>query len=217
MNFLTVKSHPSTQLNRLKRSATDVSLQNDLKLLEYFRLFCQGKGDRTVAACECKDGKRGPRGKSGPKGEKGENGLHGFPGPIGPRGLRGEKGDKGQKGDAGPRGYPGQSVEKPRFTATPRKTTVRQGSAATFTCSAAGYPQPIIKWYHKNALVQSSKKFRVLADGAGLQINDVRGNDYGQVKCVASNVIGKVESQALLTVHGRINLIVISYIYFLVV
>eukprot|EP00112_Aurelia_sp_Birch-Aquarium-sp1_P014710 Seg319.10 transcript_id=Seg319.10/GoldUCD/mRNA.D3Y31 product=Peroxidasin protein_id=Seg319.10/GoldUCD/D3Y31 len=203
----TVKSYPSTHLNRLKRSAIGVRQQNDQELLEYIKLFCQGKVDskvkydRTVASCKCKDGRRGPRGKSGPKGEKGEDGLHGSRGPTGPRGLRGEKGDKGQRGDAGPRGHPGQSVEKPRFTTTPKKTTVQQGAVATFTCSATGHPKPIIKWYHKNALIKSSKKFTVLAGGAGLQINDVRGNDYGQVKCVASNVIGTVESYALLTVQ----------------
>ena len=179
------------------------------RLLEYFMLLRQ---NRTTVSCKCNDGKRGPRGKSGPKGEKGENGRSGTQGPTGPRGLRGANGDKGQKGETGQRGYPGQSVEEPRLITAPKNMTLLQGSVATFTCKATGYPDPILKWFHRNVFIKNSKKFMVLPGGVGLQISDVRGNDRGDVKCVASNVIGRVESHALLTVHGMIFIISYSYL-----
>ncbi len=144
-------------------------------------------------------GRRGRRGKAGPRGLKGDRGEIGLPGPKGPVGLKGEKGEAGQ------RGPPGISVEKTRITSKPSNVTVNEGSIATFTCEATGYPKPDITWLHNNKKITGSNiKIKVI-DDIGIEVQNVSKRDRGTVTCIADNILGKDEASAKLFVHSEFD------------
>ena len=165
---------------------------------------CSGKNITQSVVC-----KEGRRGKPGPRGLKGEQGLPGVDGSPGIKGAPGSKGAKGEKGDAGPRGPPGTSLEKPRISVPLSDTVKLEGSVATFVCEAKGYPKPEIEWEIRSTKVSSSTSKVQLIRGAKLQINSVKEDDAGEIKCKAGNILGVEESKARLIVHCK-QLIFIS-------
>ena len=148
----------------------------------------------------CKGGKRG---KAGPRGPKGDTGAAGLPGARGLKGDTGLKGTKGDKGDTGPRGPPGRSIEKPQITAKPDNVTAVEKSVATFFCKAEGHPLPDMEWQMNNKKVDSNSSRIDIIGSNGLQINNVRVDDAGTVKCVSTNFFGRDEASARLIVHSR--------------
>lgn len=167
-----------------------------LNLLKNTTLACHGGAGKTKAMV-CKEGRRG---KPGPRGLKGDRGL---PGQQGSPGKSGSTGPKGDKGDAGPRGPPGKSVEAPKINVPLRDATGKEGSVATFVCEAEGYPKPVITWKFNNTTVSNStSKIQLIAEN-GLQINNIREEDTGEIVCKAVNVLGAAESRARLIVYGK--------------
>ena len=146
---------------------------------------------------ETKVCKRGPRGKSGPKGSKGNTGSPGA------KGERGSRGEKGEKGDVGPRGPPGLSVEKPRVDLDPQNATVHNGSMATFSCKAEGYPQPKIQWKLNGKPMSSYGRVTLWNNGENLEIADISDQDNGEITCVAENIMGSARASTTIAVQGK--------------
>ena len=160
--------------------------------------------NRTVV---CRQGQRGQPGEPGPRGPKGDSGLVGLPGPPGRLGARGQPGivgQKGAKGEQGPRGLSGPFLDKPRITSRPQDATVREGSVATFTCEAEGYPRADIKWYFKNTTVATTSSKLQLIGNSSLQINNASiSDDSEEIKCEAVNILGQDSAVARLYVLGE--------------
>lgn len=140
---------------------------------------------------------RGPRGKPGPMGKKGEMGRPGLKGEIG------NKGAKGDRGEPGPRGPPGLSVEEPSFKEIPQNMKITEGSVATFTCKARGYPEPKIKWTHNNKPISFHLRATLGNNNRSLQITNLTENDQGLIRCIAENIMGSVMAHADLEVHCK--------------
>ena len=153
------------------------------------------KGENGVRGRRGHRGKAGPMGPKGPKGQRGERGLQGDIGPIGLPGPQGPKGDRGEKGD------PGRSISIPIITSPPMSKTVMKFDSLTMTCEAKGNPNPSITWYFHGRSIDKSR-FQEVGE-TGFAMNSVLFSDRGKITCRAKNILGEVNSTALLTVWGK--------------
>ena len=150
-------------------------------------------------------GKQGQRGKAGPrgyKGDRGETGSHGL------QGVHGKPGQKGEKGAQGLRGPPGLSIAKTKITVKPADIVVLEGSIATFSCEADGYPHPIVTWLLNNKSIHASGKNYRMIGNVGLEIEGVTQKDHGSVTCISNNVIGEDRATAELSILGGYKTII---------
>ncbi len=69
------------------------------------------------------------------------------------------------------------------------------------TCKAAGFPKPLLTWYHGNTLLRNTSRLTLGADGS-LVLNMVNINDDGSYKCSAQNVAGNNVAIVDVIVHG---------------
>jgi len=186
-----------TIVSVLKRKSPE-QLKHDREKRQLHAILC-GKLDKQAKlghpCVETKVCKRGPRGKSGPKGSKGNTGSPGA------KGERGSRGEKGEKGDVGPRGPPGLSVEKPRVDLDPQNATVHNGSMATFSCKAEGYPQPKIQWKLNGKPMSSYGRVTLWNNGENLEIADISDQDNGEITCVAENIMGSARASTTIAVQ----------------
>lgn len=183
----------SLQLNLLS------SISKSVELLKSNIMAChKNSGDKTII---CREGKRGKAGPRGEKGERGSQGQHGSKGQSGISGTKGEKGNRGAKGE------PGLSMKKPEMIAKLSSTETREGSSATFTCTAKGNPKPTIEWTVSGTRVSKrTERFKLIGENA-LEISSLQASDSGEVKCVAKNFIGSAESIAMLGVICEFNFV----------
>ena len=148
--------------------------------------------------------RRGQRGKQENKGDQGimgspgKSGKQGIMGPVGPAG---EAGPKGQKGDMGPagmpgtKGDPGESISAPTAVVSPVTLTVNESGSASFQCSVAGNPKPIVVWSKLNS---QSAVF-----GGISRLRNLKGSDAGVYNCSATNILGQAHSVGRLEVNGE--------------
>ena len=157
-------------------------------------------------------GQKGSRGRKGRTGNKGDQGIMGPPGKsgkqgaVGPTGPRGLPGPKGQTGDTGPagipgaKGEPGESISVPTVAVSPTKLTVNEGGTASFQCSASGNPEPTVVW----SKLDKQSDIKQSADSGGkLTLQSVTESTSGKYKCLASNILGRVEALVQLEVNGK--------------
>ena len=72
----------------------------------------------------------------------------------------------------------------------------------TFVCQATGFPTPQISWLHngQNISQTTDERFQVgitEAGGSRLSITQLRGNDSGSIKCIASSMVDIPNEQPL--------------------
>ncbi|XP_076863355.1 protogenin B [Brachyhypopomus gauderio] len=88
------------------------------------------------------------------------------------------------------------------FVTQPSPVVVTEGSVARFACSVNARPPAIITWeVNQRALPLETERITVLPNGA-LQIHEVKPEDAGIYRCVATNIANRVKSrEAMLTVN----------------
>ncbi|XP_007244471.4 protogenin B isoform X2 [Astyanax mexicanus] len=88
------------------------------------------------------------------------------------------------------------------FLTQPSPVVVREGSVARFACSVSASPPAIITWeFNQRALPLETERITVLPNGV-LQIHEVRAEDAGVYRCVATNIANRLRSgEAMLTVN----------------
>ncbi len=77
-----------------------------------------------------------------------------------------------------------------------------------FVLQVSGNPQPLITWLRNDEVLQAeSKDYVQKYDGqtATLTIEDVMTDDSGDIKIVAENTVGRVESVCRLQVEGKFS------------
>ena len=80
--------------------------------------------------------------------------------------------------------------------------TLNEGDNAVFICSVTGEPDPIIRWYFNDGLLEDDTTKYIIATYE-LQILDVQSSDVGAYTCNATNVVSSVTSSGILTVRGK--------------
>ena len=79
-----------------------------------------------------------------------------------------------------------------------------QGSSVTFSSDANGIPEPTFSWSKDGSAVTASDRIRLSANSKQLSITNVNGTDSGEYRCVATNSVRTVYSNAAtLTVHCK--------------
>ena len=79
-----------------------------------------------------------------------------------------------------------------------------QGLSVTFSSDANGVPEPTFSWTKDGSAVTANERISFLADKKQLRIPNVTGTDSGVYRCVATNSVRTVESNAAtLTVHCK--------------
>ncbi|KAK3558832.1 hypothetical protein QTP86_028730 [Hemibagrus guttatus] len=88
------------------------------------------------------------------------------------------------------------------FVTQPSPVVVNEGSVARFVCSVNANPPAIITWeVNQKVLPLETERIAVLPNGV-LQIHEVKLEDAGLYRCVASNAASQLSSrEALLTVN----------------
>ncbi len=83
---------------------------------------------------------------------------------------------------------------------------MNEGSTATFTCEATGYPKPDITWLHNNKKLTGSRRNVKIIDDIGLEIQNVLPSHNGTFTCIADNILGKDEALVKLVVLSEFEL-----------
>ena len=79
-----------------------------------------------------------------------------------------------------------------------------QGSSVTFSSEANGVPEPTFSWSKDRSAVTANDRIRLSADNKELSITNVKRTESGEYRCVATNSVGAVYSNAAtLTVHCK--------------
>ncbi|XP_027884667.1 protogenin B-like [Xiphophorus couchianus] len=88
------------------------------------------------------------------------------------------------------------------FESHPVSLVVSEGSVARFSCAVTSSPPATITWeFNQSTLPLQTDRLTVLLNGV-LQIHNVRLEDAGKYRCVATNIGSRLKSrEATLTVH----------------
>ena len=79
-----------------------------------------------------------------------------------------------------------------------------QGSSVTLSSDANGVPEPTFSWTKDGSAVTADNRIRLSADNKELSLSNVNGTDSGEYRCVATNSVEVVSSDAAtLTVHCK--------------
>lgn len=100
-----------------------------------------------------------------------------------------------------------ETGDAPHFTKNISSQTVNEGKILVLECEVKGFPMPKISWYHDKRLIRESRNFKLInVDEIGLTqltIFEIFKDDEGEIKCVAENKYGKVETKAKIDVIGN--------------
>ncbi|XP_077468235.1 cell adhesion molecule-related/down-regulated by oncogenes isoform X1 [Stigmatopora argus] len=77
------------------------------------------------------------------------------------------------------------------------------GSAARFSCVAAGNPTPNVTWLFNGETITASRRVRISAKG--LVIQEAVPSDQGVYQCLLDNGVGSAQSSGMLTVQTESN------------
>ncbi|TKR80926.1 hypothetical protein L596_014897 [Steinernema carpocapsae] len=98
-------------------------------------------------------------------------------------------------------------LEEPRIEGPNimRRIQTNAGRAATISCPATGSPEPTISWLRNGRALEKneSDRFMLLNGGRQLQIADTRASDAARYTCIATNIVGAADLDALLTVVDK--------------
>ncbi|XP_071802833.1 hemicentin-1-like isoform X2 [Asterias amurensis] len=82
----------------------------------------------------------------------------------------------------------------------PNDIAVRIGSRARLTCTVNSYPPAIITWSKDGEAINPANGMAVQTDGS-LVIDQVQESDSGSYVCTATNVVGHLTREVVLTIH----------------
>ena len=96
-------------------------------------------------------------------------------------------------------------IEEPAFTTHPKNhQKLREGVNITFSSDANGIPEPTFTWTKDGSAVTANDRISLSADNKQLSLTNVNRTDSGEYRCVATNSVGTVNSNAAtLTVHCK--------------
>ena len=77
---------------------------------------------------------------------------------------------------------------------------VNETNTASFQCEVEGNPEPKVTWLKQNSSLLADK--RVVPSRSGLIITDVTSQVEGIYTCIATNILGEIDSSAKLSVQG---------------
>ena len=115
----------------------------------------------------------------------------------------------------------------PVIIAAPEDVTDIQGEIAVFTCNATGRPRPNITWWRRDndrstfQLIEVMNKLAIESESFGVErerastliVLDIQPSDAGVYSCQAENEVDIDEENATLTVHGKLDLSVITTVF----
>lgn len=96
-------------------------------------------------------------------------------------------------------------AEVPSIKTMPADTKVAEETDVTIPCQVEGKPQPTVKWYRGNQLLEGDR-YTVLPSG-DLVINAALKRDGGMYSCRAKNRFGDAEASAQLVVRKKTQII----------
>ena len=86
-----------------------------------------------------------------------------------------------------------------------------QSANVTLSCVISGEPVPIITWYYQQNLITDSTDYSIITTtningsvSSQLTIINITPNDSGQYTCNASNVIGYITTNGMITIYGEL-------------
>ncbi|XP_077188775.1 hemicentin-1 isoform X2 [Paroedura picta] len=88
--------------------------------------------------------------------------------------------------------------DPPKAIVSPKNQTFTKGSEVSISCSATGYPKPMIVWTHNDMFIMGSHRYRLTPEGT-LIIRNAVPKDAGLYGCLASNTAGTVQETSILT------------------
>ncbi|KAK0404397.1 hypothetical protein QR680_017438 [Steinernema hermaphroditum] len=98
-------------------------------------------------------------------------------------------------------------LEEPRIEGPNimRRIQTNAGRTATIVCPATGSPEPTISWLRNGKALEkgTSERFVLLDGGRQLQIVDARASDAARYTCIATNVVGTADLDALLIIVAK--------------
>ena len=96
-------------------------------------------------------------------------------------------------------------IEQPAFTTHPKNPEIfREGGSITFSSDANGIPEPTFSWTKDGSEVTADDRISLSADKKQLSLTNVNRTDSGEYRCVATNSVRTVYSDAAtLTVHCK--------------
>ncbi len=101
-----------------------------------------------------------------------------------------------------------EDMEAPQFITELTKTKILVGETAILECKVTGKPAPEVRWMMGGADVKQSMRLTVKSKPDGvqvLQVKEATQKETGEVKCIATNKAGTVETAAELTVEGMLG------------
>ncbi|XP_025414853.1 peroxidasin homolog [Sipha flava] len=96
---------------------------------------------------------------------------------------------------------PSVSNLPPEIVMGPKQKTILVGEELILPCDAIGTPTPSIAWTKDDISLELNQRIWVLPNNS-LFISKVERMDIGHYKCVASNYLGQVSSEALINVNA---------------
>ncbi|XP_050432514.1 peroxidasin [Adelges cooleyi] len=96
---------------------------------------------------------------------------------------------------------PSVSGSPPEIISGPKQKTLLEGEQLKLSCDVVGTPKPHITWNKDDIGLEPSSRIQVLEDNS-LVIEKLERMDVGHYKCVASNYLGQVSSEAMVRVNA---------------
>lgn len=98
-----------------------------------------------------------------------------------------------------------KKMEKPVFVTKLSPAIVTVGNTAKFTAVVAGFPKPVVYWYHNGQVITTSSVYTFVQENKEhtLVISSVKKELEGEYSCTASNRFGKSTCASYLHVKGK--------------
>lgn len=95
-------------------------------------------------------------------------------------------------------------VEPPKFIRQPQNTVAVEKGDIELHCEVEASPEATVQWYKNGDLIIESEYFQ-LVRGSNLKILGLVGHDAGIYQCVATNLVGNIQSAATLKVIKKLG------------
>ena len=95
----------------------------------------------------------------------------------------------------------------PYFVLMLNDTIALEHEKVEFAVKVLGTPKPSVQWFKDDMEVFASDRLEIRTeeDGGSVVVRDVRLSDCGNIKCVATNILGRATSVAQLVIEGRLG------------